>query len=451
MRELKEAEMDRAGQAYFDIAVIGGGAAGLAAVLAARSAETAATALRIVLLEKGARVGRKLLATGNGTCNLTNLKAGIRYYHGTDPEFVRSALARYTPEAILLFFDSLGVPCRALEDGRVYPYGAQASAVLDALRLEAGRRGIETLCGFDVRSVRKREPLLFEDTPLYEARPFEILSADGRTIRSRAVVVATGGPAAPQLGGDDSGYALMKAFGHDITRPLPAIVQITTVKEPVKSLSGIRVDGVATLRQHGREIRSEAGEILFTDYGLSGPPILQLGGYVSRAMAAVDFRSADADLEIALDFFPDMERSAMPAWLSRRAERLDGVSGADFLSGMLNKRIGQLVVRTTLERRLGDPVGKLSPGEAEALAAGIKDTRIHVTGVQGWREAQVSAGGVLTSGFDPDTMASRRAAGLFACGEVLDIDGDCGGYNLHWAWCSGLMAGTAAAKAAGGA
>ena len=215
-----------------------------------------------------------------------------------------------------------------------------------------------------------------------------------------------------------------------------------------KSLSGIRLDGVATLWQDGRAVRSEPGEILFTDYGLSGPAILQLGGWVSRGLAAGPERKGST-MEISLDFFPDKTRGEMAAWLRRRADRLTGVTGADFLSGMLNKRVGQMLVKSILGVRPTDPVGAIDERGAVLLGAAIKETRLRVTGVQGWREAQVTAGGTKTAGFDPETMESRLVPGLFACGEVLDIDGDCGGYNLQWTWCSGAVAGTCAAAAVG--
>lgn len=425
----------------FGIAVVGGGAAGHAAAIAAAHALDGRTST--VILERAPRVGRKLLATGNGRCNITHLHAGIDRYHGTDPEFVRPALAAYPPTGVMAFFDGIGVPCRAEPDGRVYPYGAQASAVQDALRLEAVRRGVLTVCGFDVASIVRREPILLGDQPLRPDHPFEVTAQDGRSIRADAVILATGGPAGPQLGGTDAGYTLLRALGHSCVRPIPSIVQIMTEKDLVKSLSGIRVEGVATLVADGRAVRAESGEILFTDYGLSGPPLLQLGGTASRILAGR--REAGDNLEISLDFFPDMELGELAESLESRAERLTGVTGADFLSGMLNKRVGQAVVKAALGIRPSDPIGSLARGPARRLAEAIKGTRVRVTGVHGWREAQVTAGGVRTSEFDARTMESLIVPGLYACGELLDIDGDCGGYNLQWAWCSGMTAGNAAA------
>ena len=432
--------------AVFDVAVIGGGASGHAAAIMA--ARTGNRDLRVVILERASRVGRKLLATGNGRCNLTNLHADVTYYHGADPAFVRPALNRHSPEWTMSFFDDIGIPCLAEEDGRVYPYGSQAAAVQDALRNEAARLGVETLCDFDVDRLLKREALLLEDTPLFDAWPFDIHASDGRLIRTGAVIIAAGGEAAPQLGGTGAGYRLLSQLGHPCTRTLPAIVQVTTEKEFVKSLSGIRLEGNATLWQDGRAIRSETGEILFTDYGLSGPAILQLGGFVSRGLAAAPERKG-SNMEISLDFFPDMARGEMAVWLKRRAERLTGITGADFLSGLLNKRVGQMLVKSILGLRPTDLVGTVDDRSAILLSTAIKETRLRVTGVQGWREAQVTAGGAETIGFDPETMESRLVPRLFACGEVLDIDGDCGGYNLQWAWSSGAVAGVCAAAAAG--
>ena len=422
-----------------DIAVVGAGAAGHAAAIAA--ARLSAGRHSVLLLERADRVGRKLLATGGGTCNLTNLHVSVERYHGADPGFVSPVLHTWSAGAVMDFFDEIGVPCRTEPDGRAYPCGAQASAVQDALRLEAQRRGVVTLCGFDVGDVRVRDPILLEDTPLYVKRPFELVAGDGRVVRTSRLIVATGGPAAPQLGGSDTGHRLLGSLGHVSTQLLPAIVQITTERPFVKSLSGIRVQGVATLLRNGNPVRSEQGEILFTDYGLSGPASLQLGGMVSRAID-----TGGEALEIAINFYPEMDRAALTSWLIHRAERLTGVSGMDFLSGALNKRVGQAVFKAGLGQKLTDPVGVLDPATATRLANAIQDTRIRVTGVQGWREAQVTAGGVEVSGFEPETLESRIIPGLYTCGEVLDVDGDCGGYNLHWAWASGLVAGNRAAR-----
>jgi len=421
-----------------DIAIVGGGAAGHAAAIAA--ARTSEGRSSVLLLERSDRVGRKLLATGGGTCNLTNLHIAVDRFHGADPAFASSVLASWTADAVMDFFDEIGIPCLAEPDGRVYPRGAQASAVQDALRLEARRRGVVTMCGFDVTSVRVRDPILLEDTPLYVRRPFELSAADGRLVRAGRLIVATGGPAAPQLGGSDAGHRLMESLGHGSTRLLPAIVQITTDKPLVNSLSGIRVQGVVTLLRKGIPVRSETGEILFADYGLSGPAPLQLGGTVSRLMD-----TDGGELEVSIDFYPDMDRGTLASWLIRRAERLTGITGADFLSGVLNKRVGQAVYKAGSARKLTDPVGTLDTAAAARLASAIQDTRIRVTGVRGWREAQVTAGGVEVSGFASDSLESGIVPGLYACGEILDVDGDCGGYNLHWAWASGLTAGRSAA------
>lgn len=423
----------------WDIAIVGGGAAGHAAAIAA--ARQTRGQKSVLLLERAARVGRKLLATGNGTCNLTHMDTGPAAYHGDDPAFVVPFLREWPPDAIRSFFAEIGIPTVADAQGRVYPRGGQAAAVLDALRMEAARRGVTTVCDFEVRAAEHQAPLFWEDTALPAPHPFVVKAGDGRTMRARRLIVATGGPAAPQLGGGDSGHSMLRAWGHPVTRLLPSIVQIATANEFTKSVTGVRVAGELTLSRGESAIRTEAGEILFTDFGLSGPAALQLGGTVSRLLAA-----GAEDLSIHIDFVPEWTREHLVEWLMKRSVLLHDRTGMDFLSGLLNKRVGQMLYKGALDRKPGLPVGQLGREDAGLLARQICDTRLAVTGVLGWREAQVTAGGVATDGFDPHTCQSRHIPGLYACGEVLDVDGDCGGYNLHWAWASGLTAGRAAAR-----
>ncbi len=402
----------------YDAVVIGGGAAGLAAaVFLGETCRERGLRARLLLLEKGPRVGKKLLATGNGTCNITNLHAKPSHYHGADPAFVRPALAAFPPTEAMRFFASIGVECAAREDGRVYPLPAQAAAVLDCLRLQAAARGVETRCEAAVRALRP------------EKGGFVLTLPDGQ-VQARQVLVCCGGAAAPALGGGTDGYALLTACGHERTPLFPSIVQLKTDTTFLRALKGVRVDGTASLWLDGRALARETDEILFTEYGLSGPAVMQ----ISRHAAAWVQGGRRGRMEAVLDLLPSLgEQETRKRLAARRS--LAGRTLEDYFTGLVQKRLGQTLLRAA-GFSLSAPAASLTDGDVRRLAGMVKGWRIEVTGTRGFENAQVTAGGVSTAGFDPVTMASRRVKGLYAAGEVLDIDGDCGGFNLQWAWSS---------------
>jgi len=410
----------------FDLAVIGGGASGLMAALAARRA---GPALRIGVLERLPRVGKKLMATGNGRCNLTNMNASPADYHGEVP-FMESAMRRFPPAAVLARFEEYGVYPLVEPDGRVYPMSGQASSVLDALRLSMAEAGIGEICGFEVVSL---EPA---------AKGWRIVAKDGRVACARRVIAATGGMTAPSLGGSASGYRLLEALGHRTAPRLPALVQLKTDPAAVRALKGIKYDGIIDILVDGRVMRSESGEVLFTEYGLSGPPVLQLSRIASTALA----RRNPPDVRVRLHILPLSEEDAR-ARLEERRARLSARPLENFLTGLVNKRLGQTLVKLACPLPLASPAAALGKDHLDALARLLAGWELKVTGTQGFEQAQVTAGGVRTDSFNPETMESLRAPGLYAAGELLDIDGDCGGFNLQWAWASGLAAGEAAARA----
>lgn len=407
----------------FDCLIIGGGATGLsAAVFLPRFLPGG----RFAVLERGVRVGRKLLATGNGTCNITNQHAGAARYHGADPAFVTAALDAFPPQVACDFFASIGVECRARADGRVYPLCEQAAAVLDCLRLEAAARGVREITGSEVTS------LAIEDGGFR-------VTAGGDAYRARRVLVGTGGAAAPALGGGTGGYALLTALGHTRTPLFPSIVQWKTDTAYVRALKGVRIDARLALEQDGRLRAADTGELLFTEYGLSGPVAMQ----ISRPVADWE-RRKQGTLTAVIDCLPTIEPARLRRLLAARTA-LPGRQLDEYLTGLTPKRLGQTLLRAagfTLSR----PAASLTEAEQDTLAAALKGWRIPVTGTQGMGGAQVTAGGIATAEFDPQTMASRRVPGLYAAGEVLDIDGDCGGYNLQWAWASAHAAATAIAR-----
>ena len=402
------------------LAIVGGGASGLcAAVCAGRSGGFD----RVLLLERGPRVGKKLLATGNGRCNLTNRFFSPENYRcrkGSAPDFVKPAFAAFGLTETLAFFESLGIVPYEEDGGKLYPRSLQAAAVLDALRLEAEALGTEILCDTEVTELRPT------------AEGFLLLTANGR-FRANRVLLAAGGPASPKLGGTDSGAKLLERLGHKVTPLIPSIVQLKTQTDSIRPLTGIKFTGNVTL-VCGQEHFTETGEVLFTEYGLSGPPVMQLSCRAGRML------HQGRSPELILDLAPEYGEAQLVRFLARRAEERPRVLLENYLVGMFHKRVGQTALKAAGIAPLSRKAGSLSAQEIQALAAQLKGWRLPVTGTMGLGNAQVTAGGADLSGFDPETLESRLVSGLFACGEVLDIDGDCGGFNLQWAWSSAMLA-----------
>ncbi len=397
------------------ICVIGGGASGMAAALAA--SEMPGT--RVTLLERQARVGRKLLATGNGRCNLTNLHAGENGYHGADGAFPKGALSSFPPEETLQWFAKLGLLTVAEPSGRVYPYSDQANSVVDVLRFALERAKIELCLGFEVLQARR------------DGSGFLVESAD-RRIRCDKLIVACGGLAGTKLGGSLSGYRLLERLGHRITRLRPALVQLKTGWSGVTGLKGVRTNCRAAIFRDDDLFASSQGELQFTEYGLSGPVIFE----ISR-----DACQGAGKWSCTLDFLPQISGDELLAHLKTRADW----PCTELFTGLLHNRLGRVLSKAA-GITLSGTVGQLPDAALAEACRTVKAFSLPLTQPMGMDSAQVTAGGAVTKEFDSETMESRLIPGLYACGEVLDVDGDCGGYNLQWAWSSGRCAGLHAGK-----
>ncbi|HWQ80192.1 MAG TPA: NAD(P)/FAD-dependent oxidoreductase [Anaerovoracaceae bacterium] len=404
------------------ITVIGGGPSGMAAAISVARQGTGT----VRLIEKNDILGRKLLATGNGRCNLTNTSC---------PD----------AETVLRFFDGLGLITRVEDEGRVYPYSEQASAVREVLISELEHLKVEILCGLEVKSIEKTDS------------GFRI-TADGNIFYTDAVILATGGKAGPQYGSTGDGYRFARAFGHSVVSIRPSLVQMVSGEPFFKSLKGVRAKGQAELLHGGRTeehgqaaYRGQAadfgskknseqaadreyGEIQFTEDGLSGICIFNL----SR-----DYVRGDI---IRMDFFPEYSEERLNQILTERAKALAGRSMTEFFTGMLHKKLIPVIL-PLLSLEEEKKAASLSRAEIAGAVQLLKGWRIPVTGTKGWKEAQVTAGGVDLAEIDPRTMESHLAPGLYFAGELLNVDEKCGGYNLQWAWSSGLTAGKSAAAA----
>ena len=399
------------------VAIIGAGASGMAAALSAAENENT----QVILLERQVRVGRKLQATGNGRCNLSNVHASHGGYHGTDPAFADHAIAAFTPEATLEWFRGLGLFTVTEHSGKVYPYSDQANSVVDVLRLALEKTNITLKTGFEVTKIQKT------------ADGFLVCSQE-ETVSCHRLIVACGGLAGSKLGGTMSGYKLLAKLGHKSTRLRPALVQIKSDWKELPSLKGVRTNCNVKIFHNGTLFAESTGELQFTELGISGPVVFE----ISR-----DVCYAPGSWWAKLDFLPGVARDRVEEELRRR--RGTGLPMEELLTGILHNRLGRVLTKAAGIKGK-TYVNQISNAEIDSVCEGAKGLEIGLTEPLGMDSAQVTAGGVLTEYFDPHTMESKLVPGLYACGEVLDIDGDCGGYNLQWAWSSGRAAGLSAGK-----
>lgn len=398
------------------IGIIGAGASGMAAALSA--AESGA---QVLLFERQARVGRKLSATGNGRCNLTNLNAGRDSYHGEDASFAGPAMTHFDVADTLSWFSRMGLYTVSEGSDRVYPYSDQANSVVDVLRFALNKPNITLLTGVEVKKIRRGES------------GFRVEASEDSWDCDR-LIVACGGLAGSKLGGSMAGYQLLRSMGHHVTRLRPTLVQLKSSWTGCASLKGVRANCHAKILRNG-EIHSESrGELQFTEYGLSGPVIFE----ISR-----DACQGSGKWTCTLDFLPDLEEEVLEQILLWRMD--SHLTCEDLLTGILHNRLGRVLVQSCGISGYV-PVRQLEEYEIHSVCHAVKNFEVELTEPMGMDSAQVTAGGVFTSEFDPETMESRLVPGLFACGEVLDIDGDCGGYNLQWAWSSGRLAGASAVR-----
>ena len=394
-----------------NVCVIGGGAAGMLAALTA-----AENGHRVLLLERQSRVGRKLLATGNGRCNLSNYHVSPAHYHG-GAGFCDFALSQFDVSETLQYFASLGLLTVSEASGRIYPMSNMAGSVLDVLRYALERPEIDLQTGQTVTAVRKIPEGLSVKT-------------ETDTFSARRLILAAGGAAGSKVGGGMDGYRLAKSLGHHRTALYPSLVQLKTDPTYPRALKGVKAQCGISICRGSQVLARNSGEVLFTEYGVSGPAIFDL----SRSVSA-----GGSDLTCLLNFFPDWEEAEVLHWLSQRQAAMAAHEASTLLTGSCHTRLGQMICKSagfTNQRAAG-----LTRDDLRRIARQATHFALPITGTCGFDQAQVTAGGLDTSEFDPRTLQSRLVPGLYACGELLDIDGDCGGYNLQWAWSSGRLAG----------
>ncbi len=401
------------------IAVIGGGASGLAcAISAARKANDSGKTCQITVFEAKDRVGKKILATGNGRCNMLNTDKTPFYFSVN--KFHLYALEKFNCESNIDFFRSMGLYVRTDEEGRVYPLSNQATSVLDALRLECDRLGIRFLTGYEVNAISKKDKFFIVNDELYFDK----------------VVLACGGMASVK---NFNGYDLLYQLGHKITKVSPSLSKLNVCDTKyVKQLQGIRHKVKLALNVDGKYITEETGELLFAKYGLSGIAVMQLSAFITRL-------NKSEKAVVTADFVPTFSFNGLVEALNGVINHDKDMKAENLLLGFMPKKLGETVIKS-LGIDVNEKVGDLSEKYLKDIANRAKKFSFPIESVRSFEDAQITAGGADTNYFSGKTMESLLHKGLYAVGEVLDVDGLCGGYNLMWAWSSGRLCGEALIK-----
>lgn len=403
------------------VAVAGGGAAGMMA-----SIQAAAAGAAVDLYEKNDRVGKKILSTGNGRCNFSNETMGTQFYHGSGTALFDAVFSDFSTAQTMAFFESLGMRVKS-RAGYLYPASDQASTVLDLLRYELKRKQIAVHTGEPVQALTGQN---------FTHRNGKFAVNGGRACYD-AVILCCGGCAAPSTGSDGSGFQLASGFGHRIVPPVPALTALRCKEKFYKQVAGVRCDARLTLKVGGRIVCAERGELQLTDYGLSGIPAFQISRHASYALREKQ------PVTVAVAFLPDFDETACETFFLDRLREHGEDEMHVFLTGLVNKKISQLLCKlagireTQRAAQVSEPAFK----RLWHLYCGLET---EVIGTNGFDKAQVSAGGVDCSEVT-ERLMSKKCPGLYFAGEILDMDGLCGGYNLQWAWSSGAVAGRAAA------
>ena len=401
------------------VIVVGGGASGMMAAITARR-----QGADVTILERNPRVGKKILATGNGRCNYTNINTDISYYHGNNPKFVYSALAQFDVYQTIEFFEDLGIVHKIEDRGKVFPMSDQASSVLDVLRYQLEKRQVKVICNAFVQNISVKGD-----------NRFQLKLEDGSSIEGDRVIIATGGKAMPSSGSDGNGYHLARQLGHSIVNVFPGLVQIMLEGSFFKQIQGVKFVGTAEVLQKNKSVAKDRGDILFANYGVSGPPILQ----ISRKAGELLLKGQNPVLKISI--IDTMSQQQVNNLIEKRFNKATEKTVEFSLVGLINKRLIPVLLKEAGIKDLKAPVQTLSKEEREKIANILTDWRFKIRGTKGWSSAQVTAGGVNTKEIDPNTMESKIIKGLYFTGEIIDIDGQCGGFDLQWAWSSGFVAG----------
>lgn len=411
---------------HHDLIIVGGGASGLFAAINAKD-----LGLDVAIIESNDRVGKKILTTGNGRCNISNNTISFPFfnYHSENSGFFTKALSSLSVEDTKNIFLSLGLPIIELKNGKLYPKSLQASSVVDILRLALEDRSIPLYTECKVKSIHKDKKFKLSTS-----------NEDKRLFTCNKLILACGGKSAVKTGSDGTGYNLAKSLGHSIINTIPGIVQLKLNSPYLKSISGVKFDGFATLLVDNKPIRKEFGEILFTDYGISGPPILQLSGHASKALLN------NKKVEILVDMMPEEDYKEIENFIECHFGLLSHRPVIDSLIGVVNKKLIPTILKASNITNLHMPCYELTWEDKKNLINILKSWKFTCVDTNGFNQAQVTIGGINTKEVNSDTLESKLVKNLYFSGEILDVDGDCGGFNLQWAWSSGYFVANNIAK-----
>ncbi len=398
----------------YDIAVIGGGASGIVAAITAKRENNK---LNVAIIDAMPRIGKKILATGNGRCNLSNTNAKEHNYRNKD-----FAINIIDVQKTIEFFNSIGLFTVTDEEGRIYPMSNTAASVVDVLRFECERLGVTVITDERISSIKKD-------------RDYFVI---GGRYRAKKVIIACGGKASPSQGSDGSGFDILRSFGHTIISPLPALVQLTSDNKIVRSFKGIRVKGSLRLFKDNEQIGLTQGEILFTEYGLSGIASMDAQRILCEHLAK-------EKCSVLIDLVPHFEKEEILNRIKDIIRLNPNLKSENLLSGFLPKKIGQGLIKCAYVKD-STPISEISEENLDKICELCKNFRVYLSGYKGFENAQVTRGGADVNEFDKNTLESVKVQGLYCIGEALDVDGGCGGFNLQWAWSSGMIAGKDAAK-----
>lgn len=401
------------------VGIIGAGASGMMAAISAKN-----HGAEVILIEHKDRVGKKILSTGNGRCNFTNIDQSPKYYRSDTPEFPISVLSQFSVPDTISFFLKLGVYSKN-RNGYLYPNSDQASSVLDVLRFEIDRLGIRVYTDTNVTDIQKTK------------KGFQIHTHQ-KTYSCDSLILATGSKAAPVTGSDGSGYNLAKSFGHSLAPVLPALVQLKCKESFYKNLAGIRTQAKVILCINEEPIAEDIGELQLTKLGISGIPVFQISRFAARGLYEKQNVTAE------LDFMPDFDDDALTSFLNTRIQSKPDKTLDTFFIGLFPAKLANTWISLSKISR-DKKVSNLSENEKLVLLNLIKHFHTEIIDTNGFESAQVCAGGVRGNELDADTLESKLVDHLYFCGEIIDVDGICGGYNLQWAWSSGYVAGREAA------
>lgn len=410
----------------YDVAIVGGGASGLMTAVALAKNRTKQ---KIVILEHHKRTGRKLMATGNGRCNLSNENINNSSYHGTAKESALNIFKEYNCNYITTYFKEIGLITSSDIEGRVYPVSNNVSSVFDSMRNYISTKGITEMCETTVNHIEKNK------------RGYVLNCSNNLKIFAKAVVLACGGKASSKLSTDGAGYLLLKELGVKVSPIMPSLTMVKCADKSLNLLKGLRIKGNASLVADGKLIDTQKGEIQFSSGSLSGICIFQLSRFVNEYFVCKTVNGVKAkSIKIILDIMPGYSKEECSKLIAERISFMGNYPIENFFDGLLHKKAGTVILKECGINDFSRKTATLTKKEIEKLATILKKWEFTPVGQSDFENAQVTAGGAYADEIDFSSMESKRNKNLYIIGELVDLDGICGGYNLHWAWCSGIIA-----------